>query len=167
MITNHDLAQQIDTSDEWIETRSGIKERRWAAEDVTTFDLAHQASMNAISNANIDSEEIDMIIVGTLSSDYFFPGVSAQLQDSLNLNTIGAFDIKAACSAFIYSLSIADQFIKTGMAKKILVVCPASLKLNWKREIEFYSDESVGIVEGKKWQDGKYVIINYDILKNF
>ena len=122
VITNHDLSQQIDTSDEWIETRSGIKERRWASEDVTTFDLAHQASMNAISNANIDSEEIDMIIVGTLSSDYFFPGVSAQLQNSLNLNTIGAFDIKAACSAFIYSLSIADQFIKTGMAKKILVV---------------------------------------------
>ena len=122
VITNHDLAQQIDTSDEWIETRSGIKERRWASEDVTTFDLAHQASMNAISNANIDPKEIDMIIVGTLSSDYFFPGVSAQLQDSLNLNTIGAFDIKAACSAFIYSLSIADQFIKTGMAKKILVV---------------------------------------------
>ena len=122
VITNHDLAQQIDTSDEWIETRSGIKERRWASEDVTTFDLAHQASMNAISNANIDPEEIDMIIVGTLSSDYFFPGVSAQLQESLNLNTIGAFDIKAACSAFIYSISIADQFIKTGMAKKILVV---------------------------------------------
>ena len=122
VISNHDLAQQIDTSDEWIETRSGIKERRWASEDVTTFDLAHQASMNAISNANIDPEEIDMIIVGTLSSDYFFPGVSAQLQDSLNLKTVGAFDIKAACSAFIYSLSIADQFIKTGMAKKILVV---------------------------------------------
>ena len=122
VITNHDLAQQIDTSDEWIETRSGIKERRWASKDVSTFNLAHQASMNAISNANIDPEGIDMIIVGTLSSDYFFPGVSAQLQDSLNLKTVGAFDIKAACSAFIYSLSIADQFIKTGMAKKILVV---------------------------------------------
>mgnify|MGYP001397880778 CR=1 FL=1 len=122
VISNHDLAQQIDTSDEWIETRSGIKERRWASKDVSTFNLAHQASINAISNANIDPEEIDMIIVGTLSSDYFFPGVSAQLQHSLNFKTVGAFDIKAACSAFIYSLSIADQFIKTGMAKKILVV---------------------------------------------
>ncbi|MEC9007136.1 MAG: 3-oxoacyl-ACP synthase, partial [Candidatus Neomarinimicrobiota bacterium] len=68
------------------------------------------------------SKEIDMVIVGTLSSDYFFPGVSAQLQEKLNLNTIGAFDIKAACSAFVYSLSIADQYIKTGMAKTILVV---------------------------------------------
>ena len=122
VITNHELSQKIDTSDEWIQTRSGIKERRWASEEESTFDLAHQASLNAISNADIDPQDIDMIIVGTLSSDYFFPGVSAQLQDSLNLNTIGAFDIKAACSAFIYSVSIADQFIKTGMAKNILVV---------------------------------------------
>ena len=122
VITNETLSQIIDTSDEWIQARSGIKERRWATEDISTFDLAHQASLNAISDADIDPQEIDMIIVGTLSSDYFFPGVSAQLQESLKLNTIGAFDIKAACSAFIYSLSIADQFIKTGMAKNILVV---------------------------------------------
>ena len=122
VITNNDLSQRIDTSDDWIQTRSGIKERRWATEEITTFDLAHKASLNAISNAGISPQDIDMIIVGTLSSDYFFPGVSAQLQESLNLNTIGAFDIKAACSAFIYSLSIADQFIKTGMAKNILVV---------------------------------------------
>jgi len=122
IITNENLSQTIETSDEWIQTRSGIKERRWATEDISTFDLAHQASLNAISDAGIDPQEIDMIIVGTLSSDYFFPGVSAQLQESLKLNTIGAFDIKAACSAFIYSLSIGDQFIKTGMAKTILVV---------------------------------------------
>ena len=122
IITNEELSQKIDTSDEWIQTRSGIKERRWATEEISTFDLAHQASLNAISNAGINPQDIDMIVVGTLSSDYFFPGVSAQLQDSLNLNTIGAFDIKAACSAFIYSLSIADQFIKTGMVKTILVV---------------------------------------------
>lgn len=122
VITNENLSQTIDTSDEWIQARSGIKERRWATEEISTFDLAHQASLNAISDADIDPQEIDMIIVGTLSSDYFFPGVSAQLQESLKLNTIGAFDIKAACSAFIYSLSIADQFIKTGMAKNILVV---------------------------------------------
>ena len=122
VITNENLSQTIDTSDEWIQTRSGIKERRWATEEISTFDLAHQASLNAISDADIDPQEVDMIIVGTLSSDYFFPGVSAQLQESLKLNTVGAFDIKAACSAFIYSLSIADQFIKTGMAKNILVV---------------------------------------------
>ena len=122
IINNNDLAELMETSDEWIQSRSGIKERRWATEDITTFDLALKASSNAISKASIDHNEIDMIILGTLCSDYFFPGVSAQLQDKLGLKTVGAFDIKAACSAFIYSLSIADQFIKTGMAQTILVV---------------------------------------------
>ena len=122
IIKNHDLAQLMETSDEWIQSRSGIKERRWADENTTTFDLAHEASLKAISKAGISSNDIDMIILGTLSSDYFFPGVSAQLQESLELKNVGAFDIKAACSAFIYSLSIADQYIKTGMVKTILVV---------------------------------------------
>ena len=101
IIYNNDLAQMMDTSDEWIQTRSGIKERRWVPDDITTFDLAFEASLRAISNADLNQDEIDMIIVGTLSSDYFFPGVSAQLQEKLGLKTIGAFDIKAACSAFI------------------------------------------------------------------
>ena len=122
IISNDDLSKIMDTSDEWIQSRSGIKERRWATEEVTTSDLALSAANKAIKNAEIKNKEIDLVIVGTLSSDYFFPGVSAQLQEKLNLNLIGAFDIKAACSAFIYSLSIADQYIKTGAAKTILVV---------------------------------------------
>ena len=122
IIKNDDLTKLMETSDEWIQSRSGIKERRWAGEETTTFNLAHEASLNAILKSGIHSSDIDMIILGTLSSDYFFPGVSAQLQDSLDLKNVGAFDIKAACSAFIYSLSIADQYIKTGMAKTILVV---------------------------------------------
>ena len=122
IISNNDLSKMMDTSDEWIQSRSGIKERRWATEEVTTSDLAFSAANNAIKNAEINNKEIDLVIVGTLSSDYFFPGVSAQLQEKLNLNLIGAFDIKAACSAFIYSLSIADQYIKTGAAETILVV---------------------------------------------
>ena len=122
IVKNNDLVQLMETSDDWIQSRSGIKERRWADKDTTTFDLAHKASLKAISKSGIRSNEIDMIILGTLSSDYFFPGVSAQLQESLELNYVGAFDIKAACSAFIYSLSIADQYIKTGMAKTVLVV---------------------------------------------
>ena len=122
IISNDDLSKIMDTSDEWIQTRSGIKERRWATEEVTTSDLALSAANNAIKNAEINNKEIDLVIVGTLSSDYFFPGVSAQLQEKLNLNLVGAFDIKAACSAFIYSLSIADQYIKTGAAETILVV---------------------------------------------
>ena len=122
VISNDDLSKIMETSDEWIQTRSGIKERRWATEEVTTSDLALSAAKNAIENAEINNKEIDLVIVGTLSSDYFFPGVSAQLQEKLNLNLIGAFDIKAACSAFIYSLSIADQYIKTGAAETILVI---------------------------------------------
>tara|TARA_Y100001970_G_scaffold47788_1_gene60491 strand:+ start:481 stop:1473 length:993 start_codon:yes stop_codon:yes gene_type:complete len=122
IISNDDLSKMMDTSDEWIQSRSGIKERRWATEEVTTSDLALSAANNAIENAEINNKEIDLIIVGTLSSDYFFPGVSAQLQEKLNLNLVGAFDIKAACSAFIYSLSIADQYIKTGAAETVLVI---------------------------------------------
>ena len=122
IISNNDLSKIMDTSDDWIQSRSGIKERRWAPNDVSTSDLALEASRAAIKNSKINSSDIDMIIVGTLSSDYFFPGVSAQLQEKLNLKTIGAFDIKAACSAFIYSVSIADQFIKTGAANTVLVV---------------------------------------------
>ena len=163
VITNEDLSQKIDTSDEWIQTRSGIKERRWASEEITTFDLAHKASLNAISNAGIDPQNIDMIIVGTLSSDYFFPGVSAQLQESLNLNTIGAFDIKAACSAFIYSLSIADQFIKTGMAKNILVVgAEAQTKLIDKstngRDIAVLFGDGAGAAIIKKTNDKSFIL---------
>ena len=122
IISNGDLSKIMDTSDDWIKSRSGIKERRWASNDVSTSDLALEASRAAIKNSKINPSDIDMIIVGTLSSDYFFPGVSAQLQEKLNLKTIGAFDIKAACSAFIYSISIADQFIKTGAANTVLVV---------------------------------------------
>ena len=122
VITNHDLSTMMDTSDEWIRTRSGIQERRWSPHDTGTSDLAYEASVNAIENAGIKARNIELVIVGTISSDYFFPGVSAQIQDRLGLNTVGAFDIKAACSAFIYSLSVADQFIKTGMVKTALVI---------------------------------------------
>ena len=86
VISNDDLSKIMDTSDEWIQSRSGIKERRWATEEVATSDLALSAANKAIKNAEIKNKEIDLVIVGTLSSDYFFPGVSAQLQEKLNLN---------------------------------------------------------------------------------
>ena len=89
VVSNFDLEEMMETTDEWIQTRSGIKERRWATEDVATSDLALEASKKAIKMAGISSEDIDLVIVGTISSDYFFPGVSAQLQDQLNLrNTV-------------------------------------------------------------------------------
>jgi len=122
VVKNADLEEIMETSDEWIQTRSGIKERRWATEDLATSDLAISASKKAMEMADVSSKDIDLVIVGTLSSDYFFPGVSAQLQDKLNLRNIAAFDIKAACSAFVYCLSVGDQFIRSGMAKTALIV---------------------------------------------
>ncbi len=86
VVSNFDLEEMMETTDEWIQTRSGIKERRWATEDVATSDLAIEASKKAIKMAGISSEDIDLVIVGTISSDYFFPGVSAQLQDQLKIN---------------------------------------------------------------------------------
>jgi 3-oxoacyl-[acyl-carrier-protein] synthase-3 len=122
IVTNADMEQWMDTSDEWIRTRSGIEERHWVEEGQTTSDLAETASRKAMEMAGVTAEEIDLVIVGTITPDYFFPGISAQLQDKLNLRNIGAFDIKAACSAFIYSMSIGDQFIRSGNAKSVLVV---------------------------------------------
>ena len=122
IVTNSELEKYMDTSDEWIQSRSGIKERRWVEPGTGTSDLAIDASKKAIQMADIDPKTIDLIIVGSLTSDYFFPGVSAQVQDALGINPIGAFDVKAACSAFIYSLSIGDQFIQTGKFQTVLVI---------------------------------------------
>jgi len=122
IVTNKELETYMDTSDDWIFSRSGIKERRWVENDTAVSDLALEASKNAIRAASISPKEIDLVIVGSISSDHYFPGVSAQLQHKLGLRKIAAFDIKVACSAFIYALSIGDQFIKTGMAQTILIV---------------------------------------------
>lgn len=120
--TNNDLSRLMETSDEWIVQRTGIKQRHWAKDSQTTSDLAYEASVKAITNAGIDKKEIDLIILGTLSPDHEFPGVSCFLQAKLGLSEIAVLDIRQQCSGFIYGLSIADQFIKTGMYKKILLV---------------------------------------------
>jgi 3-oxoacyl-[acyl-carrier-protein] synthase-3 len=122
VITNQDLSQWMETSDDWITARTGIKERHWVSPGEGTSDLAYEASKKAFAMANLDPEEVDLVIVASLTSDYFFPGVAPQLQDRFHMKTVGAFDIKAACSAFIYALSIGDQYIKTGEYKTILVV---------------------------------------------
>jgi len=122
VVTNQDLMAIMDTSDEWIQARSGIQERRWVTEDEAASDLAIPASKKAMDMAGVAPEDIDLVIVATLSADYFFPGVSSQLQDKLGLRTVAAFDIKAACSAFVYGLSIADQYIRSGTCHTVLVV---------------------------------------------
>ena len=122
LVTNQDLTELMDTSDEWIKTRSGIEERHWVQGDEAASDLAFPAAKMSIENAGITPEEIDLVVVATISADYFFPGVSSQLQDMLGLRNVGCFDIRAACSGFVYALSTADQFIRSGMYNTALVI---------------------------------------------
>lgn len=121
--TNNDLKKFMDTSDEWITERTGIKERRYADRlTETTTTMAIEASKIAIEKAGTNAQEIDFIIFATLSPDYYFPGCGVLLQREMGMKEIGALDIRNQCSGFIYALSVADQFIKTGMYKNILVV---------------------------------------------
>ncbi len=121
--TNNDLTKFMDTSDEWIQDRTGIKERRYADRLTdTTTSMGVEASKIAIERAGITAKDVDFIIFATLSPDYYFPGCGVLLQREMGMGEIGALDIRNQCSGFIYALSIADQFVKTGMYKNILVV---------------------------------------------
>ncbi|MDC1540307.1 ketoacyl-ACP synthase III [Flavobacteriaceae bacterium] len=124
IVTNDDLSKIMDTTDEWIQERTGIKERRWAkpGDGQSTFTMGLEAAKKAISNSGIEKEAIDLIVFATLSPDYYFPGPGVQIQEALEIDTVAALDIRAQCSGFVYSISVADQFIKTGMYKNILVI---------------------------------------------
>ena len=123
IFTNNDLKKYMDTSDEWIQERTGIQERRYAHRTKeTTTTMAVQAAAIAIERAGITAQDIDFIIFATLSPDYYFPGCGVLLQRAMKMKEIGALDIRNQCSGFVYALSVADQFIKTGMYKNILVV---------------------------------------------
>ena len=123
IIKNDDLESMMNTSDEWIQERTGIKERRWVNnEKLTTSQMGTYASENAIEDAGISKDDIDFIIFATLSPDYFFPGSGVLLQRNLGIREVGALDVRNQCSGFIYALSIADQYIKSGMYKNILIV---------------------------------------------
>ena len=122
IVTNKDIEKLMDTNDEWIVTRTGIHERRWVNPGIGTSDLAVKAAEIALDMAKVLAKDINLIIFATLTSDYNFPGSAVQVQDKMGMDTIGAFDIKAACSAFVYGLSIGDQYIKTGQADNVLVI---------------------------------------------
>jgi 3-oxoacyl-[acyl-carrier-protein] synthase-3 len=123
VVTNQDLLQYMDTSDEWIQERTGIKERHHAhpTED-TTASMGVEAAKMAIERAGITAQDIDFIVFATLSPDYYFPGCGVLLQRAMGMRQIGALDVRNQCSGFLYAMSVADQFIKTGMYKNILVV---------------------------------------------
>ena len=124
IVTNDDLSQLMDTNDEWIQERTGIKQRRWAVkgDGNTTFSMGLKAAEQAIKNADIDKQDIDFIVFATLSPDYYFPGPGVQIQEALGIGTVGALDVRNQCSGFVYGISVADQFIKTGMYKNVLVI---------------------------------------------
>ncbi|MBT4916506.1 MAG: ketoacyl-ACP synthase III [Formosa sp.] len=124
IVRNDDLSKVMDTTDQWIQERTGIKERRWvkAGDGQSTFTMGLEAAKTAISNSGIKNEDIDLIVFATLSPDYYFPGPGVQVQEALEIKTVAAIDIRAQCSGFVYSISVADQFIKTGMYKNVLVI---------------------------------------------
>ncbi|WP_027125337.1 3-oxoacyl-ACP synthase III family protein [Gelidibacter mesophilus] len=124
VVTNDDLSKMMDTNDEWIQERTGIKERRWAIENDgdTTSAMGVKAAKIAIERAGIDKDDIDFIVFATLSPDMYFPGPGVQVQQALDIKTVGSLDVRNQCSGFIYAISVADQYIKTGMYKNILVI---------------------------------------------
>lgn len=133
ILTNKALESMVETSDEWIKGRTGIEQRHIAAEDQTTCDLAEQAALSALEMAGISAQDIDLILVSTTTPDKTFPSTACLLQQRLDNHGAAAFDIQAVCAGFVYALSVADQFIQTGMAKKVLVVGAETLSriTNW------------------------------------
>jgi 3-oxoacyl-[acyl-carrier-protein] synthase-3 len=121
-VTNFDLANMFETSDEWIQQRTGIVERRYADEGVYCSDLALEASRDCLKNAGMKPEDIDFIVFATLSPDHHFPGTGVYLQRKLGITDIGCMDIRNQCTGFLYSLAVADAFVRMGMYKRILVV---------------------------------------------
>ncbi len=133
ILTNADLMETVDTTDEWIVSRTGIRQRHRASDDQATSDLATAAALKALEMAGKEPGDLDLIIVATITPDHFFPSTAALVQRNIGATKAAAFDLEAACTGFIYGLSVADQFIKTGMYETILVVGAEVLSryINW------------------------------------
>jgi 3-oxoacyl-[acyl-carrier-protein] synthase-3 len=169
ILTNAELEKMVDTSDEWISMRTGVRKRHIAAEDETTCDLAEHAARRAIEAASITANDVDLIVVGTTTPDMVFPSTACLLQQRLNIHGCAAFDIQAVCTGFIYALDIADKFIKTGAAKRALVVGAETLSriVDWtdRSTCVLFGDgagavvqasDEPGIMSSHLHADGKY-----------
>lgn len=143
VLTNKDLEKIVDTTDEWITTRSGIKERRIAREDEATSDMAVEAAKAALADAKLTPYDIDLIIVATITPDMFFPATACLVQAKLGARTVPAFDVSVACSGYIYGLAIANQFIKSGTYKYALVIAAEKLS-----SITDWNDRSTCVLFG-------------------
>ena len=177
VLTNHDLEKMVDTSDEWITKRTGIKTRHIAAQDESTSDLGYKAALVAIERAGLQKEQIDMIICATISPDYLcMPSTACMIAKKLDIANIPAFDISAACSGFIYALAAAKSFIESSMAKNVLIIGAEKLSaiVDWQDRttcilfgdgagaavVSATSDKNEAIVDVHIAADGKY----YDYL---
>jgi 3-oxoacyl-[acyl-carrier-protein] synthase-3 len=170
ILTNFDLEKMVDTTDEWIRSRTGISERHIAADDQTTSDLAYHAATQAIASADIAADTIDMIVVGTTTPDLVFPNVGCLLQERLGIAGCPAFSVETACSGFIYALTIADQFVRTGLARRPLVVGAETMSriIDWsdRETCVLFGDgagavildaaEQPGIIYSNLGADGRY-----------
>lgn len=174
-VSNDDLAQIVDTSDEWITTRTGIKFRHIAADDEKTSDLAVQAALNALADAGTDKAEIDLIVVATATPDMQFPATATIVQHKLGMSGCAAFDVQAVCAGFMYALTTANAYIRSGLAKKALVIGAETFSriLNWSDRstcvlfgdgagaVVLGASDEPGIIHSKLQADGAYL----DLLK--
>ena len=170
VLTNADLEKMVDTNDEWIVSRTGIRERHIAADKQPVSDLALEASKKAIEMAGIDKNDIDLIIVATTTPDRIFPSTACLLQDRLDLHGSAAFDVQAVCSGFVYALGIADKFIRSGSNKCALVVGAETLSriIDWKDRstcilfgdgagaVVVQASDEPGIISSHLHADGQY-----------
>ncbi|MFT7235443.1 MAG: 3-oxoacyl-[acyl-carrier-protein] synthase-3 [Methylophagaceae bacterium] len=170
ILTNHDLEKMVDTSDQWIQDRTGIKKRHIVAEDETTTDLAFNAAQKAIEAANISPNDIDLIIVATTTPTRIFPSTASLVQERLGVRGCPAFDIQAVCTGFVYALTVADKFIKSGSVKNALVIGAESLSriVDWTDRntcvlfgdgagaVVLQASEETGILSTHIHSDGQY-----------
>jgi 3-oxoacyl-[acyl-carrier-protein] synthase-3 len=170
VLTNQDLEKMVETSDEWITDRTGIKKRHIAADDENTCDLAEPASRAAIEAAGLEPHDIDLIIVATTTPDRIFPSTACLLQERLDIHGCAAFDIQAVCTGFVYALSVADKFIRTGAATNALVVGAETLSriIDWTDRstcvlfgdgagaVVLSADEQPGVLSTHLHADGSY-----------
>jgi 3-oxoacyl-[acyl-carrier-protein] synthase-3 len=188
VVTNHDLEGMMDTSDEWIQERTGIKRRHIAADDEATSDLALAAAGQALDMAGITAEDVDLIIIATTTPDKVFPGTACIVQRRMGIAGCGAFDIQAACSGFVYGLDLGDRYIRTGAGKNVLVIGAETLTrlTNWEDRttavlfgdgagaVVLQESDKPGIISTHIHADGQYedllqvpqgVSVGYDITR--
>jgi 3-oxoacyl-[acyl-carrier-protein] synthase-3 len=170
VLANADLERMVDTTDEWIRTRTGIERRHIAADDEATSDLAHKAALAALEDAGLAPDDIDLVLVGTTTPDLIFPNVACLVQEKLKIRSCPAFSLEAACSGFLYALVVADQFIRGGMARRALVIGAETMSriIDWtdRETCVLFGDgagavileaaESPGILYSTLGADGRY-----------